>query len=203
MGPADSLALHSLFERGEDNFHVAEEGHVFDVFNIVLEFLFPSDGVAAIHLSKAAEARTHVMAMFLLGIVARQILDQKWPRPDYSHIAFKDVEQFWEFVETRAAEELSISSQAFVIWQKFAIRIFFAGHGAELDELEDFFVFTRTRLRKEGVALHFNCSKDGEYDEHRAKAKNCRECTEEVQRTLEVTRVHQANTSLDPSLRSG
>ena len=169
---------------------------MFHIFHIVLEFLFPSDGVATIHLRKPAEARAHIVTMLLLGIVTQQVFDQERSRPDYGHVALEDVEEFGEFIEACAAEELAVSIQANIIREQVAVGVFFVRHRAELDEFENFFVKARARLRKERVALHLDGAEDGEHDEERTQAEDCRECAEKIEGALEEPGVHYSKQSL-------
>lgn len=193
---AYALALYRFHERSEDDFHIAKEGHVVHIFHIVLEFLFPGNGVASIHLRKSTEARAHIVTVFLLGIVSRQIFNQKRSRSNHSHIAFKNIEQFREFVEARATEKLAVSVQANIVREQVAVGVLFVRHRAELDELEDFFVEARARLRKERVALHLDCAEDSKHDEDRTQADDGCQSTEEIERALEEPGVHYSKHSL-------
>ena len=130
------------------------------------------------------------MAVFLFGIVPRQVFHQQWSRPDYGHVALENVEQFREFVEAGGAEELAVDIQANIVREQVAVGVLFVGHGAELDQLEDFLIKARARLREERVALHLDGAEDRKYDENRAQADNGCQSAEEVERALEVTGVH-------------
>ena len=136
------------------------------------------------------------MTVFLLGIVTRQIFNQKWSRTAYGHVAFEDVEQFGEFVKAGAAQKLAVRIQANIVWEQVAVGVLFVRHRAELDELEDFFVKARARLRKEGVTLHLDGTENSEYDENRAQADDGCQSAEKVKRTLEKTGVHYSKHSL-------
>lgn len=46
----DSVALEHLAERGEDDPDVAPKGDFADIFEVVADFRFPGDGVAAVDL---------------------------------------------------------------------------------------------------------------------------------------------------------
>lgn len=192
----------SLVQGREDDFYIAKEGDVLDVLQIEVNLCFPSDGVASANLSKSAESLTYGVAFALFGGHENHVTHELGSRPDYGHVALEDVEEFREFVEAGAAEELAVGVQPHVVGEQVPLRVTLVGHGAELDKIEDFLILAGARLREEGVALHLDCAEDGEHDEERAQAEDCRECTEEVQNSLEEVRVHQA-TSLDPSLRSG
>jgi len=123
-------------------------------------------------------------------------------RPDYGHVALEDVEQLGKFVKAGGAEELAVGIQANIVREQVAVGVLFVRHRTELDELEDFFVKARARLREEWVATHHNDTQDCEHNENRAQAEDGRQSAEEVKDSLEEVRVHQA-TTLDPSLRSG
>lgn len=120
------------------------------------------------------------MAMSLLRIIERQIFHQQRSRPDYGHVALENVEEFGEFVEAGGAQELAVGVQADIVWEQVAIGVLFVGHSAELDELENLFVKAGARLRKEGVALHFDCTNEGECHEERAQADNGQERAAEI-----------------------
>lgn len=139
------------------------------------------------------------MAMSLFRIIERQVLHQQRPRPDYGHVALEDVEEFRELVEARAAEELAVFGKAHIVREQVAVGVLLVGHGAELDELEYPFVLARAGLREEGVALHLDGAEDGEDEQQRAQAEDCRERAEEVQNSLEEVRVHYA-TALDGTM---
>lgn len=101
------------------------------------------------------------MAMSLFRIIERQVLHQQRSRPDYSHVALEDVEEFRELVEARAAEELAVFGKAHIVREQVPLCVLFVGHGAELDELEDFFVFAGSGLREEGGAAHLERADNG------------------------------------------
>lgn len=136
------------------------------------------------------------MAMFLFRIVTRKVFHQKRSRPNHGHIPLEDVEQFREFVETRAAEELAVGIQTNIIWEQVAVGVLFVRHSAELNELEDFFVKARARLRKERVALHLDGAEDCKYDEDRTQAKDGGQSAEKVEGALEESGVHYSKHSL-------
>ena len=137
-----------------------------------------------------SKPRSYIMSMMLLLIISIQILYKKRSRANYSHVALEDVEQFREFIEACAAEELAVSIQANIVWEQVAIGVLFVRHRAELDELEDFFVKARARLRKERIALHLDGAEDGEHEQQRAQAEDGCQSTEEVEGAFEVTGVH-------------
>ena len=145
----------SLVQGREDDFHVAKEGDVLDVLQIEVNLCFPSDGVASANLSKSAESLTYGVAFALFGGHENHVAHELGPRPDYGHVALEDVEEFGQFVEAGGAEELAVGVQPHVVGEQVPLRVTLVGHGAELDELEDFFIFTGARLRKERIPLHF------------------------------------------------
>lgn len=120
------------------------------------------------------------MAFALFGGHKDHVAHKLGSRPDYGHVAFENVKQFREFVQTGAAQELSVRIQANIIREQVALGILLVGHGTELDEFENFFVKARARLREEGVALHFDCTNEGECHEERAQADNGQERAAEI-----------------------
>lgn len=132
------------------------------ILKIVRDFRFPGDCVASVNLRESAEALTHGMAPALFG----------------------------GFIEARAAQELAVAREAHVVGQEFAVCVAFVRHGAELHELEDFFIFTGAGLRKEGVALHLHGANEREHNKQRAQAHDGSKCTEEIQDAFEEVLVH-------------
>ena len=133
------------------------------------------------------------MALALFGSHEDHVAHELRPRPDDSHVALEDVEEFGELVEAGGAEELAVGVQAFVVGEQVAARVLLVGHGAELDEPKDFLVQPGARLRKEGVALHLDCAKEGERDQQRAQAHDGESCAAKVEEALEVILVHRSN----------
>ena len=185
-----AVAPEHLGQRGEDDLHVAQEGDAPDVLEVVGDFRFPGDGVASVHLRKAAEALSHGVAAALFGRHEDHVAHELRPRPDYGHVAPQDVEEFREFVEAGAAEELAVLGQAHVVGEQVAFLVALVGHGAELDELEDAFALAGAGLGEEGVAMHLDGAEDGENEEHRAQAEDGRQGTEEVQDSFKEAGVH-------------
>ena len=120
------------------------------------------------------------MAFALFGGHKDHVAHKLGSRPDYGHVALEDVEEFGEFVEAGGAEELAVGIQADIVREQVAVGVLFVGHSAELDELENVFVKAGARLRKEGVALHFDCTNEGECHEERAQADNGQERAAEI-----------------------
>lgn len=129
------------------------------------------------------------MALALFGSHEDHVAHELRPRPDDGHVALEDVEEFGEFVEAGGAEELAVGVQTLVVGEQVAARVLLVGHGAELDEPEDFLVQPGARLRKEGVALHLDCAKEGERDQQRAQAHDGESGAAEVKEALEVVGV--------------
>ena len=100
--------------------------------NVQLELLFPGNGVSAIHLRPARDARHHFVPPRLFGRITGQILHQKGTGTDQAHVAAKDIQKFREFVEAGAAEGPTEESESLGVWQKVSLRIARIGHGAEL-----------------------------------------------------------------------
>lgn len=185
----DSVALEHLAERGEDDPDVAPKGDFADIFEVVADFRFPGDGVAAVDLCQPAEALAHGVALALFVRHEDHVAHELRPRPDDGHVALEDVEEFGELVEAGGAEKLAVGVQALVVGEQVAARVLLVGHGAELDEPKDFLVQPGARLRKEGVALHLDCAKEGERDQQRAQAEDCESGAAEVKEALEMVGV--------------
>ena len=111
------------------------------------------------------------------------------PRPDDGHVALEDVEEFGEFVEAGGAEELAVGVQALVVGEQVAARVLLVGHGAELDEPEDFLVQPGARLGEEGVPAHLDGAKEGERDQQRTQAEDCESGAAKIEEALEVVGV--------------
>ena len=179
----------SLVQSREDDFHIAQEGDVLDVLQIVINLCFPGHSVASANLSESAESLAHGVAFALFRGHENHVAHELGSRPDYGHVTLEDVEEFREFVEARAAEELAVFGKAHIVREQVAVCILLAGHGAELDELEDFFIFTGARLRKEGVAVHFYSPDQRQEYKQRAQAHNRGQRTEKVQNSFQAVSV--------------
>ena len=185
----DSVALEHLAERGEDDPDVAQEGDFADIFEVVADFRFPGDGVAAVDLRQPAEALAYGVALALFGRHEDHVAHELRPRPDDGHVALEDVEEFGEFVEAGGAEELAVGVQPHVVGEQVALRVTLVGHGTELDEPEYPFALARAGLREEGVAMHLDGAEDGEHEQQRAQAHNGESGAAEVKEALEVVGV--------------
>ena len=146
----------SLVERSEDDLHVAPEGDVLDIFQVVIDLGFPRDGVAAVNLGQAAQSLANAVALALFRGHKDQVAHKLRPRADYGHVALQYIEEFGELVQAGAAQESSVTVETLLVGEQVALRIALVCHGAELDQLEDFFVLAGARLRKEGVSPHDN-----------------------------------------------
>ena len=133
------------------------------------------------------------MSMMLFLIVSIQILYKKRSRSNHGHIALEDVEQFRKFVEAGAAKELSVGIQANIVREQVAVGVLLVRHRADLNELEDFFVKARARLRKERVALHLDGAEDSKHDEDRAQAEDGCQSAKKVKGSFEEAGVHVLN----------
>ena len=179
-----------LVQRGEDNFHVAQEGDVPDVLQVVGDFRFPGHGVPAVDLCQSAEPLPHGVALALFRGHENHVAHQLGAWPDHGHVALEDVEQLGELVEARAAQELAVTGQAHVIGEQLATRIAFVGHRAELDQPKDLFVFAGARLRKEGVPLHLDGPHNGQEHKQRAQAENGRQGAPDIEDAFEKKTIH-------------
>lgn len=191
----DAVALEDFREGGENDFHIAQKGDALDVLEVVRNLRFPGDGVAPVNLCETAEALAHGVAATLLGGHEDHVANELRPRPDYGHVALQNIEEFREFVEARAAQELAVPGEAHVIGEQITLGVAGVRHGAELHELEYAFVLAGARLREEGVPTHLDDAKNREYNEDRAQADDGCQSAEEVQDTFKEVPVHQSRTS--------
>ena len=180
-----AVAPEYLGKRGEDDLHVAQEGDAPDVLEVVGDFRFPGDGVASVHLRKAAEALPHGVAAALFGRHEDHVAHELRPGPDYGHVAPQDVEEFRQLVEAGAAEEPAVGGEPLVVGEEVARAVALVGHGAELDEPEDALALAGAGLGEEGVAPHEYGAGGGEGREERAQDEEREEGAKEVQRAFE------------------
>ena len=143
-----------LVERGEDYLHVAPEGDVLDVLEVVIDLGFPGDGVAAVDLGQAAQALAYAVTLALFGGHEDHVAHELWPRADYGHVSPQYVEEFGELVEAGAAQKTSVAVETLFVGEQVPGVVALVCHGTELDEPEYLFVFAGSRLREEGVAPH-------------------------------------------------
>ena len=184
------VTLKHFAKCSEDDLHIAKEGDFLDIFKIVANFCFPGYCIATANLSKSAKSLTHGMAFALFGSHKDHVTNKLRSRANYSHVTLEDVEEFGEFVEAGATEELAVSIQANIVRKQVAVGVLFVCHRTELDKLEDFLVKARARLRKERVTLHLDGAENCEHDENRAQADDGRQSAEKIEGTLEKTGVH-------------
>ena len=166
------------------------EGDIPNVFKVKSYFCVPSNSVTPAYLSKSTKSLAYGVALTLFRGHKYHVAHKLRSRPDYGHVALEDVEEFREFVEARAAEELAVGVQANIVWEQVAVGVLLVGHGAELDELEDFFVEARAGLREEGVTLHLDCAEDSKHDEDRTQADDGCQSTTEIKGAFYVFCVH-------------
>ena len=136
------------------------------------------------------------MALALFGSHKDHVAHELGPWPDYGHVALENVEEFGEFIEAGGAEELAVGIQTNIIREQVAVGVLFVRHRTELDELEDFFVKARARLRKERVALHLDGAENCEHDENWTQANDGCQSTEKIEGALEESGVHYSKHSL-------
>lgn len=100
----DAVALDErLHERRENNLHVTEESDSLYVLQVVLDFLFPGDGIPAINLGKSAQPLPYGVAFALFGSHEHHVAHELRPRADYRHVALQYVEEFGEFIKAGGA----------------------------------------------------------------------------------------------------
>ena len=186
----NSVSLEHFAKSGEDYPDVAEEGNFLDVLQVVGDFRFPGHCIAAVHLRKSAKSLPYGVALALFGSHKDHVAYKLRSRPNYRHVALENIEQLREFVETCATEELAVGIQANIVREQVTVGVLLVCHRAEFDELEDFFVKARARLRKERVALHLDGAEDCEHDEYRTQADDGGQSAEKVEGALEEPGVH-------------
>src|SRR5262249_41248868 len=109
------------------------EGAMLDVPDVERKLFVPIDGVPAVHLSPAGDARLNLMATHLFGTVPWQVLLQKRPRADETHLPPKHVDQLRKFIQACAAQEATDACQALGIRQQASVRVSGVGHRPELE----------------------------------------------------------------------
>ena len=74
-----------------------------DIPDVIGELLLPAQGIAAVDLGPAGDARLHLHASRLEGVVERQVTHQQGPRADDAHVAAQHVDELGELVDGVAA----------------------------------------------------------------------------------------------------
>jgi len=166
---ADGVAsFEHLADGGKEDLDIDEEGDLFYVLEVVLKFFFPGDVVPAVDLGKSREPRAHAVAAALLGGHEGHIADELGARSDDRHVSYENVKELGQLVERGGAEKLTVLVETHGVGEEVAVFILFVAHGAELDELENFFFSrffadpSRTKLGEEGVAAHGDGTDDRE-----------------------------------------
>lgn len=93
-----------FFDCQKQDFHIQPKAEIVGVPNIAGELFVPRKRVAPVDLRPAGNARFHFVAAVLKFVVKRQILHQKRAGADQAHLAFEDVPQFRQFVQTGGAQ---------------------------------------------------------------------------------------------------
>ena len=104
MGGVDPRPRKYFEEGHDDDLHIQPEGAMVDIPDIEGEFLLPAEGITAVDLGPAGDARLHFHAACLEGTIARQVAHEEWARADDAHLADEDVPHLGEFVEGGGAE---------------------------------------------------------------------------------------------------
>ena len=107
-----------------------------DVPYVELEFLLPGDGVAAMTLGPAGDARAHFVAPCLLGRIERKILHKQRAGADERHIAFENVPKLGEFIDGGGADEAANFGEAVGVGEQLAVDVALVGHTLELHPIE-------------------------------------------------------------------
>lgn len=130
-----------------------------DVPEVVVEFLFPGEGVAAVDLGPAGEAGAGEVTAGLGGGVVGEVFGEEGAGADEAHVAFEDVPEFGEFVEGGGAEEAAEGGGA------EGVGAGAGGHGAEFAEGEEGAVFAGAGLAEEDGGAEAEADEEGEEEE--------------------------------------
>ena len=101
----DSVAAQYSQESQTENFQVEPKTLVMDIPEVEREAFLPVNRVPAIHLCPPGYAWQDFVASMLFRGIAIEVMHQERTWPDKTHLASKDVPEFWELVEAAAAQE--------------------------------------------------------------------------------------------------
>lgn len=114
---------------------------VFDVHQIVDEFVIGRGVVLGEDLGQAGDARFDVMAIGVFGVFFFELFDEErpfWAGPDEAHVAVEDVEDLRQFVQAGGADEFADFGNAWIVFRRqLGTGIFFRidAHGTEFVDL--------------------------------------------------------------------
>src|SRR5262249_1848346 len=140
----------------EDNPDVEEERDVFDIVEIVLQFLnrvLHRRAVAVIDLGPTGQPRLDQMALGVELNLFAQLLDEErsfGARPDEAHLAAQNIDKLRNLVNAGFANESADAGDARVaVLRPLRLAVFFGvlQHRAELDDFENATIFTDPFLR--------------------------------------------------------
>lgn len=142
---------------------------VFDVHQVVDEFVIRRGVILCEDLGQAGDARFDVMAIGVFGVLLFELFDEEgpfWAGPDEAHVAVEDVEDLRQFVQASGANEFADFGNARVVFcRQLRARVFFRidAHGTEFVDLIFLAKAADTDLAVEdGTAItEFNSQSDG------------------------------------------
>lgn len=143
---------------------------VFDVHQIVDEFVIRRGVILCEDLSQAGDARFDVMAIGVFGVFLFEFFDEErpfWSRTDEAHIAVEDVEDLRQFVQAGGADEFADFGNARVVFRRqLGTGIFFRidAHGTEFVDLIFLAEAADADLAVEDRAVVFEFDGDGHGD---------------------------------------
>ena len=135
-GRGDTVAAHNLDGGACQNLEVERQSDVVDIPDVEGELLLPGEGVSAVDLAPAGDARGDLVTPRLLWRVPVEIADEERSRPDEAHVAAEHVPELGQFIEAEAADDLADAGEAVLVGEQGAGTVAFVGHRAELGDLE-------------------------------------------------------------------
>src|SRR5262245_15149961 len=161
----------------ENDLQVEPWRPVFDVVNIQLRHLLERQTVASADLRQASQTWFDVQTFAMPGLITFDLIGNGRARADQRHLALEDIEHLWQFVQARAAQEISHAREPVAVDEfvtgffralaplafdhsrhVLAMRVIYfdvVEHGAEFVNLEDVAVHPDALLPVEGRAARF------------------------------------------------
>ena len=152
-----------------------------DVPDIVFEFLFPGDGVAAVDLRPACNAGPYLVSAVLEVVVQGQVAHQQGAGAHQAHIAPEHVDQLGQLIEAGRAQEVAEPGLPLFVGQQHALRIAGIGHRAELDHPERLAVPSRPLLGEEHRPAQLPGNQQGQHQQDGRKDDQAQEGGGEVE----------------------
>lgn len=163
-----------------------------DIPYIILELLFPGDGISAMALCPSGNTRPDFMATHLFGCIQRKVLDQQWSRPDERHVAFQDIDELGQLVDGCRTHETSDFGESVLVGQKISFGIPLIGHCLELDYSENLGIHTRPLLQEKHPGTFVGKMQPyGDRNQERQQTKQCDQRDDEIENALQVSFVHK------------